>query len=191
VNCLITVLTNPSRANHDCSMNAETLSCRRQKSVQRTLRLAPSPIINLAAIDRLTLLQQLYGHIIIPQAVYHEIAVTGAGEPGAQEVQRLSWIITHTVADQTLIHSLCVELDRGEAEAIACTSELNAELLLVDEERGRAIAQRLGLRVIGLLGVLIEAKHRGLIDAFNPRSLCTSVTGGWGKSLCYELTAHR
>jgi uncharacterized protein len=127
-----------------------------------------SPIINLAAIDQLTLLQQLYGHIIIPQAVYHEIAVTGAGEPGAQEVQRLSWIITHTVADQTLVHSLCVELDRGEAEAIACASELNAELLLVDEERGRAIAQRLGLRVIGLLGVLIEAQHRGLIDAVNP-----------------------
>ena len=58
-----------------------------------------SPIINLAAIDQLTLLQQLYGHIIIPQAVYHEIAVMSAGEPGAQEVQRLSWIITHTVAE--------------------------------------------------------------------------------------------
>jgi hypothetical protein len=43
-----------------------------------------------------------------------------------------------------------------------------AELLLVDEERGRTIAQRLGLRVIGLLGVLIEAQHRGLIDAVNP-----------------------
>jgi uncharacterized protein len=52
--------------------------------------------------------------------------------------------------------------------AIACASELNAELLLVDEERGRAIARRLDLRVIGLLGVLIETKHRGLIDAVNP-----------------------
>jgi uncharacterized protein len=47
------------------------------------------------------------------------------------------------------------------------TPTYRAELLLVDEERGRAIAQRLDLRVIGLLGVLIEAKHRGLIDAVN------------------------
>jgi uncharacterized protein len=143
---------------------------------------------------------------IVPQAVYHEIAVPSAGEPGAQEMQRLSWIITHTVADQRLVHSLCVELGRGEAKAIACASELNTELLLVDEERGRAITQRLGLRVIGLLGVLIEAQHRGLIDTVNSildalvnragfwvtrDFICTSVTGGWGKSLCYELTAHR
>jgi predicted nucleic acid-binding protein len=62
------------------------------------------------------------------------------------------------------------------------------------------------LRVIGLLGVLIEAQHRGLIDTVNSildalvnragfwvtrDFICTSVTGGWGKSLCYELTAHR
>jgi predicted nucleic acid-binding protein len=91
---------------------------------------------------------------------------------GAFHVSNFPWIPFHfiqaTLADQTLVHSLCVELDRGEAEAIACASELNAELLLlVDEERGRAIVQRLDLRVIGLLGVLIEAKHRGLIDAVN------------------------
>jgi predicted nucleic acid-binding protein len=91
---------------------------------------------------------------------------------GAFHISNSPWIPFHfiqaTLADQTLVHSLCVELDREEAEAIACASELNAELLFVDEERGRAIAQRLGLRVIGLLGVLIEAKHCSLIDAVNP-----------------------
>ncbi len=51
---------------------------------------------------------------------------------------------------------------------IACAIDLNASLLLIDEQHGRTVAQRLGLRVIGLLGVLIEAKHRGLIPAVRP-----------------------
>ena len=51
-----------------------------------------SPIINLAAIGQLEILQNLYDHIRIPQAVYYEIAVRGAGQPGSQEVQDLEWI---------------------------------------------------------------------------------------------------
>ena len=45
-----------------------------------------SPIINLACVSQLDLLRQLYGQIIIPQAVFTEIAIAGAGEPGAKEV---------------------------------------------------------------------------------------------------------
>ncbi len=127
-----------------------------------------SPIINLAAIDQLTFLQQLYGHITIPDAVYREIAVNSVGEPGAQEVKHLDWITSYTVTDHALVDSLSIELDPGEAEAIACAIEFNAELLLIDEQRGRAVAQRLNLRVVGLLGVLIEAKHRGLTTAVKP-----------------------
>lgn len=127
-----------------------------------------SPIINLAAVEQLTLLQQLYGHITIPRAVFREIVVNGSGEPGAQEVQKLEWITSYTVTDRALVNSLSVELDHGEAEAIACTIELNAELLLIDERLGRAIARRLDRRVIGLLGILIEAKGRGLAPAVKP-----------------------
>jgi predicted nucleic acid-binding protein len=92
-----------------------------------------SPIINLAAIGQLALLQPLYSRLIIPQAVYQEIAVTGAGEPGAREVQALNWITRYTVADHALVSALSVELDPGEAEAIACAVELKAERLLIDE----------------------------------------------------------
>ncbi|MFB2891554.1 hypothetical protein ACE1CI_01275 [Aerosakkonemataceae cyanobacterium BLCC-F50] len=77
-----------------------------------------SPITNLAAIERLNLLQALYGTIIIPQAVYDEMASVGYAVPGAIEVQTLSWIETRQVMDTNRVTELLAELDQGEAEAI-------------------------------------------------------------------------
>jgi hypothetical protein len=70
--------------------------------------------------------------------------------------------------DQTLVNILLLELDRGEAEALALAAELKADLLLIDESKGRAIAARLGFVHIGLLGMLVQAKQRGLIVAVKP-----------------------
>ena len=72
------------------------------------------------------------------------------------------------MADRNLVASLQLELDDGEAEAIALAVELKADLILLDERKGRVIAARLGLRFIGLLGMLVEAKHRSLISAVRP-----------------------
>lgn len=72
------------------------------------------------------------------------------------------------VRDRALIQALALELDRGEAEAIALAIESGADLLLMDERRGRAVARRLGARVVGVLGVLVEAKQRNLLDAVGP-----------------------
>jgi predicted nucleic acid-binding protein len=127
-----------------------------------------SPIINMAAVGRLDLLQQLYEKVVIPQAVYNEITVVGAGQPGAMEVQTVDWIEAKEVTNRILVTALQAELYEGEAEAIALAIQLKAHLLLLDERRGRAVASRLGLRFIGLLGVLVEAKQKGYISRVKP-----------------------
>ena len=127
-----------------------------------------SPLVNLAVIGQLALLQQLYGKIIIPQAVYDEIVIEGAGQPGATEVKTFDWIEAQEVTDRILVTSLELELDSGEAEAIALAVSLKADLLLLDERKGRVVASRLGLNYIGLLGVLIEAKNQHLINEVKP-----------------------
>jgi predicted nucleic acid-binding protein len=126
-----------------------------------------SPIINLAAVSQLVLLRGLFGRVIVPQAVFDEIAVAGAGRPGAIEAQTHPWISTST-APHALVAALALDLDAGEAEAVALALAQSADLLVIDERRGRVIATRLGLRVIGTLGVLIDAKQRGQLTAVKP-----------------------
>jgi predicted nucleic acid-binding protein len=127
-----------------------------------------SPIINLAAVGQLVILQQLYETVLIPDAVYSELTSGDGAQPGGTEVQTLPWIETKSVTNQALVTALQMELDPGEAAAIALAVELKADLLLLDERQGRAIAARFGLRFVGLLGVLIEAKHKGCIMAVKP-----------------------
>jgi len=127
-----------------------------------------SPIINLAAIGQLDVLQQIYRTLALPQGVYEEIVIAGAGQPGANEVQSIGWIQRHTVTDLALVQQFRRDLDKGESEAIALAIELHANWLLMDERRGRIIAQQHGLSVIGLLGILVLAKHQGHIVLVKP-----------------------
>lgn len=130
-----------------------------------------SPITNLAAIGQLDLLQRLYTSIIIPVAVYDEMVNVGKSVPGATEVKTLPWIQTQAVADQQRVITIQESeenIDLGEAEAIALALELKADLLLMDERRGRIVATSYGLQVTGLLGVLVQAKRNNLIQIVKP-----------------------
>ena len=80
----------------------------------------------------------------------------------------LSWIETRQAANNILVRSLLLELHPGEAEAIALAVEMKADILLIDERRSREVASRLKLRVVGLLGSLVEAKRRGLVQEVKP-----------------------
>jgi len=127
-----------------------------------------SPLINLARIGKLGLLRELYNELIIPEAVWHEVVVEGAGQPGAEEVKVADWIKTQSVANRDFKRALRQELDAGEAEAIVLALEIGAELLLMDERLGREVTWHFGLRCTGLIGILIEAKRKGRVSAIKP-----------------------
>lgn len=127
-----------------------------------------SPINNLAAINHLHLLHQLYGVVFIPEAVYRELTDPNFPVAGATEVQTFDWIQARTISDRTLVEALSNELDIGEAEVIALAVEMQANQVLIDERRGRLIASQLNLRCTGILGILVEAKSKGLIAEVRP-----------------------
>lgn len=127
-----------------------------------------SPINNLAGINQLDLIRKLYGSVIIPNAVYQELTSSNFPVAGAMEVQTLDWISVRQVSNLTVVNSLKKELDLGEAEAIALALELNAARLLIDERRGRIVAARLNIEHTGVLGILVEAKSKGIISSVKP-----------------------
>lgn len=146
-----------------------------------------SPVINLARIGKLYLLRELYGELIIPEPVWHEVVVQGAGQPGADEVKAATWIKTRAATNRQLVQALQQELDAGEAEAIALVLEIGAELLLMDEHLGREVARHLGLRYTGLVGVLIEAKRKGFIRAVKPHlDALRDIAGFWVSDVLYQ-----
>jgi predicted nucleic acid-binding protein len=125
--------------------------------------------------------------VIIPEAVYQEITGSVPGLPGALAIQELQWIVSQPVQNDAVVRALQGELDHGEAEAIALAVELQAGLILIDERRARAIAARMGLNVVGVLGVLVEAKHKALVPLLKPilDSLIAQV-GFWVSPQLYE-----
>ena len=127
-----------------------------------------SPLTNLAKIQQFELLQKLYGQLHIATGVWEELNAFEKPWPGAQEVFDAAWITQHEVENQTLVTALKQDLDRGEAETIALALQLKADLVLLDEKSGRQHALRQGLSVGGVLGILIEAKHKQLIPTVKP-----------------------
>ena len=127
-----------------------------------------SPVLNLARIGRLDLLPSLYRQVLIPSAVYEELIRSKSDLPPAVEIASQPWLMVATATDQERVQELRGYLDPGEAEAIVLAIELRADLLLVDERRGRRVASAAGLAITGLLGVIATAKRAGLIDLAKP-----------------------
>ena len=123
-----------------------------------------SPLIGLASIRRFDLLRQLFGKISVASAVYHEAVIAGREIGGAKrEVSRAEWIETISVTDKTFVKRLLLHLDIGEAETIALALEIGADLVLMDEKKGRRKLAEFGLKKIGTLGILLKAKQVGLL----------------------------
>lgn len=127
-----------------------------------------SPLTNLAAINHFVILRRLYSEIHIAEAVWEELNAQGKRWPGRDEVEAASWVKRATVSNHNLVQALQRDLDRGEAQTIALALEQDAELVLLDEQEGRRSAQRLGLKTLGVVGVLLEAKRHQYVMTVRP-----------------------
>jgi uncharacterized protein len=120
------------------------------------------PIISFARAGRLDLLKQVTTELIIPDAVFEEIVVSGGDRAGAEEVKQGLWIKRATLQDRALLKDMPGKLSRGESEAIGLAKELGV-YLLVDELEARREASKLGINYFGSLRIIKEAKERGFI----------------------------
>jgi len=136
--------------------------------LKRTLNLPivisnASPIINLAIIGRLGLLEKFWEKIYVPEAVWKEVVIDGEDKKEVAEIKNADWIIVEKVKDQNLVLLLMQNLDKGEAEAIALAIEKNADIILLDETDAREAADIYKIEKTGVLGVLLLAKLRNEI----------------------------
>ena len=138
-----------------------------------------SPLTNLAAIGQFALLHKLYGTIQIAQEVWEELNAFGRSWPGSQEVANAPWVVQKQVKNKELVQALRRDLDRGEAATITLAIELSADIVLLDEQDGRHAAQRMSLRPLGVLGILLEAKTKGFVSVVKPHVDSLRQTAGF------------
>jgi predicted nucleic acid-binding protein len=127
-----------------------------------------SPIIGLSKIHRLDLIENLYGEITIPNAVYEELVIKGYDKEKIDDIKSLidkNIIRVREVGNRELIRALRKDLDIGESEVIALALEMKANVVILDEKDARDIADMYDLRKTGLVGILIRAKQKGLIKS--------------------------
>jgi hypothetical protein len=117
-------------------------------------------------LDRLDLLRELYGEVLIPQEVHTEFLAAERG-PRQAALDHAPWVQTVPLANPQHAR-VYVGLDEGEAAVLALAEERAARLVIIDELKGRRYAHRLGLPLTGTVGLLLLARERGLIDRLAP-----------------------
>ena len=120
-----------------------------------------SPLNYLLAIGQVGVLPTLFGTIVIPSSVMSELRASDAPETN------LRWLTNLPVGFETRAATRvdpALDLDAGEREAICLARELSADAVLMDEKKGRAVARKWGLAVVGTIGVLEKAASLRLLE---------------------------
>jgi predicted nucleic acid-binding protein len=113
-------------------------------------------LIGLERIGRLDILPQVFLPVTIPLAVQTEVGLSA------------EWLTVQAVKNLAVVATLKTQIDAGEAEAIALAMELEDVFIILDDRNARRIAQQLGLKVIGTVGMLLRAKQKNVIAEIKP-----------------------
>lgn len=128
-----------------------------------------SALSALFLVGQLDLLPALYGQVVVPPAVMREILqLESQFGHELSSLRNASWLSVIPVSDVKKVRIYQRVLDEGESEALVLIIEISADLLLIDEMRGRKVAQSAGIPYTGVLGVLLSAKSKGLLNVVRP-----------------------
>jgi len=125
-----------------------------------------SPLIALAKCDKLDFLDRLFDSVLVPEQVYREFSFSG--KPEAEKIVAWARGKVEKPGSDNWLRANMLSLDPGETEAIALYWEKSADLLLIDERKGRKAAAENGVNIIGVVGIFIRSKNKGLIPAVKP-----------------------
>lgn len=126
-----------------------------------------TPLISLMKASRLDVLQKMFGDILIPEAVFEELTTNDSFQEEAEQIRSCAFIRRVSVDEQKSVAILrrATGLDQGESEAIIYADDHQADFLLMDEASGRKVAKAMGLRIMGTVGVLVNAFEDGILTA--------------------------
>lgn len=116
-----------------------------------------SCFVVLANIGELDLLHKTYEKVITTLEIAAEYGQTLP-----------EWVEIRSATDKYRQQILELQLDKGEASAIALAIEIPESTLILDDYKARKIAERLGLEITGTIGVIVKAKIRGVIPSIRP-----------------------
>jgi len=128
------------------------------------------PMIALALLDLIQDSHKIIGKIVIPPTVYLE-CTSDLTKPGAKIIKNAldnDRIMLHKVTQSNMLNELTSILDQGEAEAIMLYKEIGADLLLIDEVKGRKVAEKQNISITGTVAVLLKAKEKGIRSLVKP-----------------------
>ena len=126
-----------------------------------------SPLVALSTLDLLSLLRELYTEVLIPEEVQNEfLAVERMARQ--QALKKAPWITTVTRKTPLDTSAYPRGIHRGEAAVFDLAKEHGPRLLILDDKDARGYAKRIGLPVTGTIGILLEAKRSGFVNAIKP-----------------------
>jgi len=126
-----------------------------------------SPLIFLAKLGRLDVLNRLFDKVYIPQAVYNEVVLADKDDDASHLIEekiKTGQINRFKVQNEVAIRTLLGRLHQGEVEAIIGAGELKINSVILDDLYARNKAKQLDLAVTGTLGILLLAYKRGLVE---------------------------
>ncbi len=126
-----------------------------------------TPLLTLFKIGQIDLLNKLYNSVHIPFAVFEELTRNTEYPEEAEYFRNCPFLEIHSdfSADRVSLLQRATGLDLGESEAIILADERQPSFLLIDESKGRVVAEKMKLTITGSIGILFAAYQKKLLTA--------------------------